>query len=354
MTQIQNIEILNTREIELLDKNRKINLQKLFTEEGINFLIDEIKKEVADFSADISTKEGRQSIISMAHKVAKCKSPIKNLATELKEDSKKFIDSVNLQWNRYEKEMDTLRDSIRKPVDEIEEKEAKILKEKQDRIAEIQKYKNIYLNSSKLIEQAIDNVNNLAVFEWADFQFIAENLVNETLEILNNNLIMQKKNEADAAELEKLRKEKEEREKKDAEERIRKEAEERAKKEAEEKIKRAEQAKIDAENRAKELEKLKIENEKKAKENAERMAKEAVEKERLRIAEEERKKVEEEEKRQANKRHRQKIENEIFDKLKEIFLKEKNLFQNDLNDDLINKLIESISKNEVPNLKIIY
>jgi hypothetical protein len=354
MTQIQNIEILNTREIELLDKNRKINLQKLFTEEGINFLIDEIKKEVADFSADISTKEGRQSIISMAHKVAKCKSPIKNLATELKEDSKKFIDSVNLQWNRYEKEMDTLRDSIRKPVDEIEEKEAKILKEKQDRIAEIQKYKNIYLNSSKLIEQAIDNVNNLAVFEWADFQFIAENLVKETLEILNNNLIMQKKNEADEAELEKLRKEKEEREKKDAEERIRKEAEERAKKEAEETIKRAEQAKIDAENRAKELEKLKIENEKKAKENAERMAKEAVEKERLRIAEEERKKAEEEEKRQANKRHRQKIENEIFDKLKEIFLKEKNLFQNDLNDDLINKLIESISKNEVPNLKIIY
>jgi len=59
------IEIIGNREVELLEKQRKVNLQKLFTPEGMDAIIGTIKKEVADFKADVSTKEGRAKIVSM-------------------------------------------------------------------------------------------------------------------------------------------------------------------------------------------------------------------------------------------------------------------------------------------------
>jgi len=186
------IEIINEnqREIELLEKNRKINLQKLFTPEGMDLIIAEIQKEVADFTADIATKEGRAKIISMAAKIAKCKSPIKNLASELKEESKKLIDGVNSQWNRYEKAMDDLRDAVRKPVDEIEEREAKILKERQDRLNDLEYYKNanscsIEIDDKiKFFEEIRKKVEELSVYDWGDFKFKAETLSQEVILIL--------------------------------------------------------------------------------------------------------------------------------------------------------------------------
>ena len=62
------IEIINQRDVELLEKTRKINLQKLFTEEGMNEIISAIKAEVKDFKADISTKEGVELLYKSAAK----------------------------------------------------------------------------------------------------------------------------------------------------------------------------------------------------------------------------------------------------------------------------------------------
>jgi hypothetical protein len=307
------IEIINEnqRDVELLEKNRKINLQKLFTPEGMDLIIAEIQKEVADFNADIATKEGRAKIISMAAKIAKCKSPIKNLATELKEESKKLIDGVNSQWNRYEKAMDDLRDAVRKPVDEIEEKEAKILKERQDRLNDLEYYKNanpcsIEIDDKiKFFEEIRKKIEKLSVYDWGDFKFKAETLSQEVILILELNIADALKQKEQEFELAQLKKEKAEREKKDEEE-------------------------------------------------AERLAIEAVEKERERVAENARKEAEASEKREANKRHRNKIEKEIFEKLKEILQNENSLFQNESKEDLIKKILDSISKNQIPNLTINY
>jgi hypothetical protein len=358
------IEIINEnqRDVELLEKNRKINLQKLFTPEGMDLIISEIQKEVADFTADIATKEGRAKIISMAHKVAKCKSPIKNLASELKEESKKLIDGVNSQLNRYEKAMDDLRDAVRKPVDEIEEKEAKILKEKQDRLSEIERLSTTRsFNSVQDLKGLLQDLEQAFNYDWNDFQFKAKSLHDIAKNYLELEIEKFIKYEAEQAELAQLKKEKAERDKKDAEERIAKEAEERAKKEAEESIKSAEQAKIDAESRARESERLakdqaeraelaRIQAEKKAKEEAERLAIEAVEKERQRVAEIARKEAEAIEKREANKRHRNKIE-------KEAILGLVNCFKNtglDISEFQAKEIIDAISKNQIPNLTINY
>jgi hypothetical protein len=370
------IEIINEnqRDVELLQKNRKINLQKLFTPEGMDLIIAEIQKEVADFTADIATKEGRAKIISMAAKIAKCKSPIKNLASELKEESKKLIDCVNSQWNRYEKAMDELRDAVRKPVDEIEEKEAKILKERQDQISILECFKEIcpdfsdsFSEKIKFYQKGILEIQQILKFDFGDFAFKAENLAKEATIIIQNKIENLTKLQEQEAELAQLKKEKAEREKKDEQERIAKEAEERAKREAEESIKRAEQAKIDAENRAKESERLakeqaekaelaRIQAEKKAKEEAERLAIEAVEKERERVAEVARIEAEATEKREANKRHRNKIEKEILADI-QLFVRMMTgtesigiLSQNEL----ISLIVKAVASGEIPNLTINY
>jgi colicin import membrane protein len=220
-------------EIELLGKNRQINLQQLFTPEGIDSIINKIKEDVVEFSADVTTKEGQAQIKSMAAKVAKCKSPIENLAMELKEDSRKVIDDVNREWNRYKIAMDELRDKIRKPVDDIEDAEAKILKERQDRLSQIESFRNYESIQSGASEQGyqwcIDTVKELLIFEWEEFSFKAKTIGKEIIDILEKRLSAQIKYNSDQAEIAQLKKEKAEREQKDHEAAIAAEAARKAK-----------------------------------------------------------------------------------------------------------------------------
>lgn len=348
------IEIINQRDVELLDKNRKINLQKLFTEDGINEIISAIESEIKDFKSDVLTKEGRAEIVSLAFKIAKCKAPIKNLASELKEDSRKLIDSVNLQLNRYELAIDKLRDKIRKPVDEIEAEEKRILQEKQDRLTQLELIMNPFIAGSvKGCQELLQKLENIFKFAWGDFEYKAVQKYNEIKNYLELELEKNIKNEAEKAELAQLKKEKEEREKKDREERIAREAVQKAIKEAEQREQKIHQEKIDAENRAKEqaeiAEKNRILAEKKAKEEAEKAVAEAIERERNRVDAEKRKEAEALEKREANKKHRAKINNEALDKIIKIISEFEGIPV-----DASKAIIEAIAKGEVPHVQINY
>jgi hypothetical protein len=296
------IEIINQREVELLEKNHKINLQKLFTQEGIDSIIAEIKNEVADFSGDITTKKGQAEIKSMAAKIAKCKSPIKNLAMELKDESRKLIDSVNAQWNRYEEAMDNLRDEIRRPVDEIEEKEAAELKAKQDQLGFLEHLKNYipdsgFVKMSESYANALKRADELMNFDWQDFQFKADATFDQVKSLLQSRLDAALKNEAEQAEL------------------------------------------------------ARIEAEKKAKEDAEKAAEIAIENERKRVEEEERKEREMTEKREKNKRHRNKINGEILMSIMELNKDAPHIY---FPQDALIILIEAIAKGEVPHISINY
>jgi len=378
------IEIINQREVELLERNRKVNLQKLFTPEGMDLIISEIEKEVADFSGDITTKKGQAEIKSMAAKIAKCKSPIKNLAMELKDESRKLIDSVNAQWNRYEEAMDNLRDEIRRPVDEIEEKEAAELKGRQDRLAQIEQLRFVDSVKSEDIQKKLEELKELKIFEWGDFLFKAVSIGEEIFGTLITKLCAAKKYEAEQAELAQLKKEKAERDQKDHEEKIAREAAEKAKRDAEEfaekqrqKIEEekraAEQAQINAELRAKEAERLaaeqaaqselaRIEAEKKAKEDAEKAASEAVEKERERIRQEGELVRREAEKREANKKHRAKTEKEAKNALNNSILHTVQQYwgsplgedQKEIISEAAEIIVEAIAKGEVPHISINY
>lgn len=398
------------RDIDLLEKKRIVNLQKLFTPKGMDLMIAEIQKEVADFSADISTKEGRAKIISMAAKVAKCKSPIKNLASELKEESRRLIDGVNAQWNRYEKAMDELRDEIRKPVDEIEEREAAQLKALQDRLAEMERIKN-FTSAYPKHQDRIDcykyyteTLQQLFAFEWGDFQFKAQTLFNQAKEALDLKISDAIKANEQEIELAQLKKEKEEREQKDREEQIRKDAEEKARKDEEDARKKAEEDKRIAEERlviserknfliglgfvqdamtgdfifkgsksfakvvsssflvknieawqetvenAKKLvDAILKENDEFAKAEEKRIADEAIEKERKRQEDEKEAERLATEKREKNKRHRAKINNEAVEPIRKIAADFEGSPVN-----IAQEIIKAIAKGEVPHVQINY
>ncbi len=373
------IEILGTREVELLEKNHKVNLQKLFTVVGMDQLILKIENEVDAFSADISTKDGRAKIVSMAAKIAKCKSPIEKLAKEAKDESRKIIDGVNAEWKRYEMRMDELRDEIRKPVDEIEEAEAKFAEERTKLILKIESYKSESHNVSwdfSTIERFYlmrkKELCDLVEFDWQQFDFRAKGLISEALQIISDRLAIAEKNENDRIELETLKKEKAEREQKDRDDQIAKDAAAKATKDAEEKAERERQAeenkrleaeenarnaiaeKEAAEKREKEqseqAEKNRIAAEQKAKDAAEKAAAVAVEKERLRVAEQKRKDDEAAEKIARNKRHRTKINNEALAAIEVILGK----VQDDHFDEMAKAIIEAIAKGEVPHVQINY
>lgn len=393
---------------EILNKKHEITLEKLFTEEGMNKFLTAIENDAKSFVADVTTKDGQKEIKSLAYKVSQFKAPIEEVADKLKENSKQYIKGVNERVNVAKTRIDALRDFIRKPVDDIEEAEEKFKKERNERIFLIEGLKNELLGSLDLdlkiegTKKDILRLDELLDFDWQIFSFKAETAGKEVLEILTTRLKNYEDQKAKDAELEQLRKEKEERDRKDREAEIARAATEKAKKDAEElaakiaheaeekaeqertaaaererKIEEekrlAEQAKINAENRAKEAERLakeqaaqaeerRIAAEKKAKEDAEKAAQAAIEAERERIRQEAELVRRETEKREANKKHRAKINGEAANAIHQMIgATFESMSATPLDDNVLQAIsevshgiVEAIAKGEVPHITINY
>ena len=319
------------RQIEIFDKQRKINLQKLFTPEGMDLMIAEIRKDALSFKGDMTTKKGRAEIKSMAYRVACSKAPLEGLAKELKEDHQAIIAGINKEVNKFKQSFDELRDEIRKPIDEIEEREAAELKARQDRFNEIERLSTTRaFNSVDDVKGLLKDLEQAFNFDnWGNFEFKAKTAYEEAKKYLESEVEKGIKYEAEQKELAELRKLKEERDRKDREEAIRKEEAARVKKEAAEREKKIKEQKAKAiadkkaaEAKAKESERLRKEHaklaevrriaaEKKAKEEAKIAAEEAVKAEQRKVEEKRLADEAEAAKIAANKEHCQKIEDDI-------------------------------------------
>jgi hypothetical protein len=369
---------MNT-EIIILDQARQIQPQEIFLAENMDGLLSEIAIQAKSIVLDPTTEKGRGKIKSLAYKVSKTKTAIDDAGKSLTEGWKKQSAAVDAVRKNAREFLDNLKEEIRKPVDEFEEMEKARIKLRQDRLAQIEGFKNeIYTSSEaeKFYQSAIDQLKELAVFDWQEFSFKAQSLVKEVITILELRFEAAKQARIDAEELAALKKEKEEREKADNEKRIAEEAAKKAKFVAEmeaakkakkladeaaaekermenEKLK-AEEDKINAENRAKEAEELakeqakqseknRIEAEQKAKEDAEKAAADAVRKEQERVAEEKRLEQEAAAKREEDKAHKKKIYNEMMLHLCCILEEAK-----------AKELIRLIAENKVPHIFIKY
>lgn len=265
--------------------------------EGLDPFVEEVRKIVKDFDHDLSTGAGRKRTASLAAKVSRFKVRMDDMGKDLVADWKQKAKVVDDVRKRMRDDLDALRDEARAPLTAWEQAEEMRVADIKDRIEKIKGFQ-----SRPMEDTSTTCKEDLAILDEMEIddsfqEFKAEAIVSRdnAKAYLVQQIAKLEKEEADRAELARLKEEAEARRIADEQERLRKEGEERARKEAEEKIK-AEQARIELEaKKAREESERRELEARRAKEEAERKEREAIEREeRLkREAEEAKRKAEE-------------------------------------------------------------
>lgn len=227
-----------------------------FFKEGANLdgLYNVVQAKARALVADVTTADGVSKIKSTARQIASIKKRVddigKDVVAELK-DLPKQIDANRKKWRE---DMEALQEEIRKPVTEIENRQAEI--------EEIRAtHGKLALSGSEEIKAALETLDKIELTgdKWKESLEDATAAVTAekgALEVMLNAAL---KKEAEARELEELRKKQEEAERIIREQKIREEAERKAREEAEARAAaekaRLEREKADAERKAAEAEK---------------------------------------------------------------------------------------------------
>ena len=201
-----------------------------FFKDGANLdgLYNVVQAKARALVADVTTADGVSKIKSTARQIASIKKRVddigKDVVAELK-DLPKQIDANRKKWRE---DMEALQEEIRKPVTEIENRQAEI--------EEIRAtHGKLALSGSEEIKAAIESLDKIELTgdKWKESLEDATAAVTAekgALEVMLNAAL---KKEAEARELEELRKKQEEAERIIREQKIREEAERKARAEAE-------------------------------------------------------------------------------------------------------------------------
>jgi len=313
-------------------------LPTLFVDGGLDPILARIEEEINKHIPDVTTGKGRDAIKSLAYKVAKCKTYIDGAGKDLVADKKKEISIVDAERKKWRDKCDELRDKARKPYDDWEAADKARVAEIQSRIASFTVVMDPMMLTSPVLKEHLAHVKAVAIDDsFQEFITEAAKVKDESIRVLEAAIAKKEKEEAEAAELERLRKEKEERERKDREEAIRKEAAEEARLKAEAEAREKEERLI--------LEKHEAERrERETADNAEREKQAAVEEERRKIQAEKEAEAEATRKREADRNHRATINSATRDAIMKLGI-DKEKAQN---------IVRAISKGKVPHVGIRY
>lgn len=359
----------------------------------IDDILTKIKEEARSEKLDISTPQGRKEIASLAHKVARSKTFLDGLGQKLGEEHREALNRINAERKKVKDDLDALKEEIRKPLTEWENKETERVAAHEGAIKKLIDHGNQVamdwnITSVAQLKLTVESLEKYSR-DWEEFVVRGQEALGYALGKSLSALAQKQKYEFEQAELKKLQEEAYARQKKEHEERIAREAAEKAKFEAERKAeqerkaaelkatlerqkmeaeqrrieneriqaeereKAAIQAKINAEKRAKEMEekaaqekKLADEREAYRQKEHERLLQiekeEAIAREQKRVADLKAKEEAEAKAREENKKHQAKVHKEIIKALS--FLTEEQAKQ----------VIVAIAKNQVPNVKINY
>ena len=270
----------------------------------IDALLLEIKGKATSMAFDVNTSKGRKEIASMGHKVASTKTLLDGLGKGLVDGWKAQAKVIDSKRKQIRDGLDELKQAVRLPLTEWEQAE-------QDRISKCTAFLDAIKNKSQLTDQygtlfnseeLKDNlayIHRQAVDErLAEFETEAHRLKAEGIAKLNDGIVMAEGKEKEAAELERLRLEKEEQNRIDYEQKLKDKAAAEAKYHAELQAK----AEIEAAEKRLKEQQLRAEQEKQ----------EAIKAEQQRI-ENQRLQTEAEAKaREANKEHKRTINNQAM------------------------------------------
>lgn len=324
--------------------NPERDYKTLFDGSGMDSMLKSIEEKARSFDLDVTTEHGRKEIASVAYKVAKSKTAIDDAGKSLVEGIKKEAKLIDGERKKARDFLDGLKADIRKPLTEFENAEKERVAELEARIERLTTACLEIPETSAEIKALIERVEITDPATFQEYSSKAEAAKEVAIEKLTEAFAKAEKAEKDAIELEKLRKEQEERERKEREEKIRLEAEEKAKREAE--------AKAEAEKReaAEKVERERLEAENRHKQELAKQQAEAEARQRAILDEAERKEREAEEARKAeearqkDKKHREAVANAAITSLVEF----------GINADSAKTLVRAIDAGKIQNVTINY
>jgi len=207
----------------LLVEDTQIELSQAFSPNGLDPVIDKIKKEALSHVPDLSTAQGRAAIASVAHKVAKSKKGLDDMRLDLVSEMKAKCKGIDAEGKRMRDILDDLKVEVRQPLTDwegAEEERVARLKGELKWVRDLSSTESCHSLCSGSLTKRKDELLKASVDKDYYLEFYDEAIAvkAETLNRLEVLITQAKKAEADAAELEKLRKDKEDREEKDKKE----------------------------------------------------------------------------------------------------------------------------------------
>lgn len=171
-------------------------------------LYTKINEAVAKHIPDVSSKTGRDAIASLAYKVARTKTALIGQGKKLTETWRDQTKKVNAACNTIEERLDTLRDEVRKPLNQWEDAEAERVDNHKACLEALINLSKIGFGrpSSELRELLADvKQQPMGPAQWEEFAAQAGVAHQDAIDTLTRLLATAEKQEADAAELERLR-----------------------------------------------------------------------------------------------------------------------------------------------------
>lgn len=208
---------------------------ELYSNGSARSVLDKIKAEVRSTVTDATTDKGRKEIASLAHKVSKAKVAMDEMGKSLTEEQRELINRVNEERRIIREELDSLRDEVRKPLTDYENREKERVAGHESRIANfISVTSNVSELDSVALSKLIEKVEAFDTSSMEEFANSAETHKGAALFKLGKLRDETLAAEQEKARIESERIEAEEKARKEREERIAKEAADKARLEAEE------------------------------------------------------------------------------------------------------------------------
>jgi len=343
----------------------------LYVSGGLDPYYQQIRAEVLSEVPDLSNKKGIERVKSLAAMVSKSKTKIEKPGREYLKQLKEMPKLIEAELRDWATKMDALRDEVRQPVTDMEEKEKARIANLDFRMKSIKSIaeKITFESASSEIELILNELLSIEVGDdWQEYKDHAQLLKYSEKEKIESALKTKLQYEEQQAEIDRLRKQKEESDRIERERLIAEQAANNAKieaerdamkkqQEAEQREKDAVAAKLKAEQDAKDAQ-LRLEQELKDAEERQRLAvQQAADRERQRQADEQNRIAKEKSDRDAaelakaaNVNHRKKINDESLADLI-VDMKQKGF---DLPDNVYIEIIKSIAKGNVRNVSIKY
>ena len=368
----------------------KYDIEAVFSDGGVDPIIKKLEEEADSFVPDLSTDKSRKEIVSFSMKFSASKKILDDAGKKLAAGYLAKIEPINTERKKIRECCDALKAKVRSSYEGWKATEEKRVEDIKKRISNFEALAVISdfdgLFDSVYLKDNLIEIKNIAITEKSFAGFASEAAVEKDMAVkkLERAIEDAEKREEEAVELDRLRKEAEDRKAKEAaekakrdqeerEERIRKEEAEKVIKEAKRKAKaeaeRVENERVEAKRKAQED----IDNAKREKEEAEaeiarqkqavidaeaqarrnaeeakhvadKLVKEAAQRERDRIEEERKAEEAATKKRETDRAHKSKINNAAKFALEMLDVEKKQA----------KAIITAIAKGKIPHVSIKY